>query len=427
MLYGLGKLVPFSAGESLGSRSSRSLCRPWKALTRQILSLETTLVLRHRSNDGLRWVAWANLFARAHPIAATGKLSLAHAAHQITWVGVPVGLLLLTAIAGCARPHKADNNLNRTTLERRAMEYLTAAVRYQANPVVRVEAVEALESSGCDASLPWIRAALLDDHPAIRFAACVAVGRCADSVALESVRKCVDDQDASVQVAALFALHHLGQTRQTGRIPTYLLNHEDVTVRRNAALILGLLDEPSAVKVLARAMRDRDAGVRQHALEAMARLGNREARQELVFMTNAGIGSEEVFAIGALAGTGDPVYVDTLRYKLSTATHLETRLAAARGLGRLGSDEGLETALKALRTRKPLIEDPNDPPAGQILRVRQMAAAALGVIGRAEALPHLGELMEDPDDPRLQVSAARAILEILAADRERALPFGATE
>jgi len=32
----------------------------------------------------LRWVAWANLFARAHPIADTGKLSLAHATHQIT-------------------------------------------------------------------------------------------------------------------------------------------------------------------------------------------------------------------------------------------------------------------------------------------------------------------------------------------------------
>ncbi len=381
MVHGLSKLVPFSAAESRGPWSGRPLCRPWRASLRKILPLET----------------------------------------------VPVGLLLLTITAGCAQPHKADNDLNRMTLKRRAMECLTAAIRYQANPVVRVEAVEALESSGCNEGLPWIRAALLDDHPAVRFAACVAVGRCVDPVALESVRKCVDDHDASVQVAALFALHHLGQTWQTGRIPTYLLNHDDVTVRRNAALILGLLDEPGAVKVLARAMRDRDAGVRQHALEAMARFGNREARQELAFMTNAGIGSEEVFAIGALAQTGDPVYLETFRYKLATATHLETRLAAARGLGRLGSDEGFETALKALRTRKPLINDPNDPPAGQILRVRQMAAAALGVIGRSEALPALGELMEDPADPRVQVSAARAILEILEADRERALPFGPAE
>ncbi|MGB2986427.1 MAG: hypothetical protein WBE26_11140, partial [Phycisphaerae bacterium] len=178
-----------------------------------------------------------------------------------------------------------------------------------------------------------------------------------------------------------------------------------------------------AIKVLARAMRDADAGVRHHALEAMARLGNREARQELTFMTNAGIGSEEVFAIGALAETSDVVYLDTFRYKLATATHLETRLAAARGLGRLGSDEGFKEALRALRINRPLRNDPHDPAAGQILRVKQLAAAALGAIGRADALPALSRLMEADRDPRVQVSAARAILDILTKDQARPLPF----
>jgi|GEM_PF-2323592 len=37
--------------------------------------------LRRSASQGLRWVAWANLFARAHSIADTGKLSLAHATH----------------------------------------------------------------------------------------------------------------------------------------------------------------------------------------------------------------------------------------------------------------------------------------------------------------------------------------------------------
>ena len=91
----------------------------------------------------------------------------------------------------------------------------------------------------------------------------------------------------------------------------------------------------------------------------------------------------------------------------------------------MGSDEGFDLARKALRTYKPMIDDPKDPAAGQILRVKQMAAAALGAIGRVEALPALAKLMDDPADPRLQVSAARAILEILNADRGRALPFAA--
>jgi HEAT repeat protein len=286
-----------------------------------------------------------------------------------------------------------------------------------------VEAVEGLESSGSAEAAPYIRLALLDDHPAVRFAGCTAVGKLRDPIATQAVRECLKDPNPNVQVAALYALHRLGDTRRTGRIPAYLLDHDEPPVRRNAALLLGLLDEPGAIKVLARAMKDEDAGVRHHALEAMARLGNAEARQELVFMTNAGVGSEEVFAIGALAGTGEPVYEDTFLYKLETASHLETKLAAARGLGLLGSDKGLRLALTALRTNRPRFNDPNDPPQGQVLRAKQLAAAALGAMGRLEALPALKYVLEQDRDPRAQVSAARAILEILAANRKEVLPF----
>lgn len=336
-------------------------------------------------------------------------------------------LALITLLAGCAVPQRVDTSDNHVTLKRRAFRCLKAAIQYEHNPAVRVEAVEALESSGFEEGLPWIRAALLDGHPAVRFAACVALGRLGDAVVERRLRTCLTDEDASVQVGALFALHRLGHSGLTGRMPAYLLDGEDVTVRRNAALVLGLLNEPGTIKVLARAMRDRDAGVRQHALEAMARLGNREARQELSFMTNAGVGSEEAFAIQALGETGDPVFLDTLRYKLATAMHLETRLAAARGLGRLGSGEGFDVALRALGARPRLVNDPNDPVSGQILRARQMAAVALGAIGRPQALPALEKLMDDPADPRVQVSAARAVLEILAVNRARALPFVLTD
>ncbi len=334
---------------------------------------------------------------------------------------------LIMLLAGCAMPQRVHTGDNHVTLKRRALRCLKAAIQYEHNPAVRVEAVEALESSSCEEGLPWIRAALLDGHPAVRFAACVALGRLEDGVVERRLRTCLTDEDDSVQVGALFALHRLGYSELTGRMPAYLLNGEDVTVRRNAALVLGLLNEPGTLKVLARAMRDRDAGVRQHALEGMARLGNREARQELSFMTNAGLGTEEAFAIQALSETGDPIFRDTLRYKLATAVHLETRLAAARGLGRLGSDEGFDVALAALKNRLRLVNDPNDTASGQILRARQMAAVALGAIGRPQALPALSKLMDDPADPRVQVSAARAVLEILAVNRADALPFVLTD
>jgi len=331
--------------------------------------------------------------------------------------------VVLVVVTGCAASRGATAEVDRVQLKARAMECLKAAVAYPHNPAVRVQAVEALETCGSDEALPWLRTALLDEHPAVRFAACVAVGRLKDASPEMTLRGLVKDSDDSVCLAALFALHRLGRTGQSGRLPVFLLNHPDAAVRRNAAFVLGLLEEPGVAKTLAKGMRDPDKGVRDHVLEAMARLGVAEAKQELSFMANAGVGADETFAVQALAAAGDADYADTFRYKLSTAPHLETRLAAAEGLGRLGFDDGYGLAADAWRTRKPVRTDPADPPAGQVLRVRQMAAVALGAIGRDRALPDLRRVMDEEDDPRVQVSAAWAILQILQADRRSGLAF----
>lgn len=332
--------------------------------------------------------------------------------------------MVLVVSGGCLQPADPDHTINRLPAKQRALDVLNAAVYYRANPVVRVEAVEAMESSACPETHPWIRGALADEHPAVRFAACVSLGNLNDLASVDRLRERLTDPDVSVQAAATYALHKLGHSERTGRLATSLLTHDEITVRRNAALLMGMLGEPSAIKVLARAMKDPDAGVRQHALEAMARLGNREAKQELTFMTNSGVGSEEVFAINALSGTGDPTYVDTFRYKLATATHLETRLAAAAALGRHGLTDGVEEARRALRTKRAVHNDPQDPPAAQIMRIKQLACGALGAMASLDAVPALTEVMEDPSDPRVQVSAARAILQVLEANRTRGLPFG---
>ena len=330
---------------------------------------------------------------------------------------------LTIVLVGCVQPTSNRQTNDQGELRQRAMEGLKAAVGYRYNPVVRVEAVEALARRASDEGAPWVRSAILDEHPAVRFAACVAVGESLDVGAEAGVTKCLKDENASVRVAALFARHRLGHTERSGELAGYLLQDRDAMVRRNAALVLGLLGEQGAVKILAKGMKDADAGVRDHVLEAMARLGNREARQELTFMTGAGLGSDEVFAISALAATGDKTYLETFRYKLATATHLETRLAAARGLGLLNSDDGFEIAMRSLHVDRPSRSDPQDPAPEQLLRTRQLAAAALGAIGRPDALPALARILNDSPDPRVQVSAARAILDILDTDQKETLPF----
>jgi len=342
------------------------------------------------------------------------RLSIGHGQAQCRHATVLLVGALLTVL-GCAQPIASPPARNPEQLRGRAVDCLKTALRYPHNPVVRVEAIEALQDVPDESALPWIRTALMDEHPAVRFAACVALGERRDSSAGSGISHSLSDADPSVRVGALFARHRLGQTDRTGELATYLLDHKDVAVRRNAALVLGLLGEPGAIKVLAKAMKDADRGVRHHALEAMARLGNREARQELTFMSNTGVGSEEVFAVNALAATRDPAYAETFRYKLATAQHIETRLAAGRALGLLHNEEGYNAAVSALRSPKPVPGDANDPPAAQTLRIRQLAAGSLGAIGRPGALATLEQLLTTSPDPRVQVSAARAIVDIVSA------------
>jgi len=331
--------------------------------------------------------------------------------------------LCLPAAGGCAAPSRPVG-IDWPNVEQAARRQLERGLRYPDNTVVRVEAVEALQLDTDKRVLPWIRTALLDQEPAVRFSAAVACGMLKDELADGSLRNLLHDEDASVRVAALFARHRLGFTQDSGKLTYYLLDDKDAAVRRNAALVLGLLGEPGAMKVLAKAMRDPDEGVRQHALEAMARLGNTEAGQELAFMANSGVGSEEVFAVLALAETGDSRYVATFRYKLSTAVHLETKLAAARALGAFGYDDGLVLALHALASPPVRDNDPEDTPQRQSLRIEQMACAALGAIGSEDAVPELSRVMNEAKDPRVRVSAARAILRILAKRDAQPLPWG---
>ena len=324
------------------------------------------------------------------------------------------------ASSGPARPALSDDQ---ATMRREALACLKSAITYRQNPAVRIQAIEAMQVAGVNEAVPWIRTALHDEHPAVRFAACVALGVMKDQGTREAMANLADDADPNVRLAASFAAHRLGNTRRSGLMPQLLLDSNDVTVRRNAALLLGLLQEPGVAPVLAKAMKDADLGVRHQALEALVRLGNREAGQELLFMTNAGVGSEEVFAVSALASAKNPIYYDTFAYKFAMASHLETKLAAAQGLGYLGSDRGIELALQSLSFERARPGDPNDSPEDQILRVRQLAAGALAAIGKHEALPALRHIMTDGSDPRMQVSAAEAILAILGPNRTGGLPF----
>jgi HEAT repeat protein len=337
------------------------------------------------------------------------------------------GLALLMAAAtlgsGCAPAQTTLTPLDAAGFRQRGFETVKRGIQYPYLPSVRAQAVEAMQEAAPEEGLPWIRSALADEHPAVRFAACLAAGAVHDLLARDGLTRCLDDPDANVRVGAIFALHRLGDTHLTGQLPEYLFDSSQPSVRRNAALVLGRLGEPGAVSLLARAMRDPDEGVQLQALESMALLGNREAQQQLTFYANSGTGYKEAFALNALSQTHARRFLDTYRYRLRHTDFLETRLSAARGLGLLGTREGYPVAVEALNFNSPRRDLADDPAENQVRRIRQLAALALGAIGDPRALPALDRALMLCDDPNVQVAIGKAILEIVEAEQRRQAPF----
>jgi HEAT repeat protein len=319
-------------------------------------------------------------------------------------------------LAGCAGPsQRADQQ----ALRSRALDGLKRATSYEELASVRAQAVEALQESAPAEGLPWIRKALGDESPAVRFAACAALGMLRDKTSMPLIEQRVADPDASVQVAAIFALHRSGDVRFSNRFPEFLLDHPQPAVRRNTAMLLGRLGEKGAVALLARAMSASDAALRLEALEAMARLGGEEAISQLKFAAHSGAGAEETLAVLAIGETADPAHADLYRFKLEKAQHWETRLAAARALGRLGHADGYELALSGLSFSTPDTKAADDPPEHQILRVKQLAASALAAIGKPDAVPALAQVMQNDPDPRVQLAAAKAVLDLTSPAARR--------
>ena len=169
---------------------------------------------------------------------------------------------------GCAQvrldPAEADR------LQERAWDCLKRGISYEYLTTVRVQAIEALHEVGGDEVLPWIRHALHDEQPAVRFAACLALGARRDQVAAPRARTILNSSESSDRIGAIFVLHRLGETGHAAELATYLLEDEDPATRSNTALALGRLGEPGAVKLLARVMDGSDLGLRSNALESMA-------------------------------------------------------------------------------------------------------------------------------------------------------------
>ena len=324
------------------------------------------------------------------------------------------GAWLMAAVAlcgGCAATAPPDGQLRDL-----ATQCLRNGARVADRPDLRGMALEAISRVLKNEAPLLLREGLRDQHAFVRFTACMGLGELNTTDAKDAIQPLANDPDGSVRVAAYFALERMGDTSHRLQWRDAVMSAEDPAVRRNAVTALGRLNDKKVTALLWKAAAgDADEGVRIQAVESLAYLGDNQAIGRLIHDAYGGLAFKQPFSLLALGKVKDDRVVPALRTRLAGAQYLEAKLAAARSLGMQGLKDGYDLALWSLTWNQPRSDLPDDSPTNQIMRVRMMAALALGDIGKREALGPLMQVMKNPDDERIQVAAATSILMILNA------------
>jgi HEAT repeat protein len=330
---------------------------------------------------------------------------------------------------GCVRPQllgtvSAEEQIG---LRAAAVEYLREAA-FSDQPAIRMNAIEALGEVAPEEGLPCIMLNVENEYPGVSFAALMALGSLGRSDCLDLIRTRAEHNDPNVRIAALYALHRLGDRRRTGELSDYLLHNRDARVRANAALAIGRLEEPSSAKLLRGALKREPKNLAKlQLLEALAILGDKHAAERLIFDGRSAYPDQATLALGFLANARSPEAEDLFRDRLFSKDQPEVRMAAARGLGRLGIDDGLEMAVAHLWFKSPKKSWPKDPAEQQIARVRGLAAMALEAVGSPLALRSLKDAFERPGQSEyVRLAIARAAIRIIGLQQGTQRPALAT-
>lgn len=308
-----------------------------------------------------------------------------------------------------------DQALAQSSLRDKAIASIVA-LSQDANPIFRANAIEAMHPVP-DRALPLAQRGLSDPSPVVQFAAVVTAGMFKFESLRPAIRPLLESPDPSVRAAAIFALHHLGDTVNLNPLAE-LLEHREPGVRANVATLLGLMEDKSAIPMLKQAAdaplprseAERAAVVRCQFAEAIVRLGDDSELDTLRASAYNTVGEVRVLAINAMGAVADRRMMPALRQFLRspqagakpedgqmtvTVEPVEVRLAAAGALARMGDYGGLNTVL-------PLCSDPNPV-------VRAQAAWVLGWFADGASEAQLAQMVGDPI-PLIRIAAAASVV-----------------
>ncbi|MAC20193.1 MAG: hypothetical protein CMJ23_11055 [Phycisphaerae bacterium] len=232
---------------------------------------------------------------------------------------------------------------------------------------------------------------LVDENRGVRFVSTMAMGRANLERLTPLIEPGLLDSSDSVRAASIFALRKFGVAADPSPLAAMAMS-EDLEIRGNATMILGMLGNPSAIPIIDSALG--------HGL----RLQN-PMRVRIT----------ELQAAEALVSLGDDVDIEPIRAALFAPVEQgELTVLACDMLGRLGDQQARSMLMRLIIAN------------GNQRRPAEIRVAAAGAVFRLPA-PHEPGLERvlleyvTAEDPRLRTQVAGALAHVPAPEARKAL------
>lgn len=329
-------------------------------------------------------------------------------------------------VGGCVRePEEPQINLTQAYVDARSV-----LLRGVDDPDLRVRmhALEALASTEGLAAGPALMQGLNDDPAMVVAAAAMAAGDIRYGPAKPRLMELAAHRKTPPKLlcVVIYALHRLGNDEYTSELGK-LLRHDNKWVRAEAARVMGMMGEKSAVGPLKNLLDDeREVAVRLQIAEALALVEEDERSIGMLEGFTKGMFVEDkIIAIRAMGRFRHRRTLGVLE-NLMNDSKQDTiiRVAAVGSLARMGDSRGYKMARQAILEPERMLKkarkgQPIRPEDIEIVRIQ--GVMALEHMGETAAVDDLHPLLRARSG-ELRVAAAKAVLRLLKEHRPPGSP-----
>lgn len=333
-----------------------------------------------------------------------------------------LGVSVITLSSGCqysgchSETNDTEPGTSRTPSELEVT--LERLVRQLRDPSQREESAAALTALGVTA-LPALRTALREADPEVRVAAVDVLEEIGRPEVVELLLPTLNDADEDVRLEVVEALGVVRDRRAVKPLLAQYDKDDDSAVRYEVLTTLGLIGDPSAVDFLVGETKDEDRYVRMWAMDALCTMGSANAAAlSVALLSDSDVYVRKRTLSSCVTALDTPAGHDALIRVALSASDFEESVFARRNLQRslqtAGDSNDLKkriraAALPALEQKNPiqaalLLADIDDSSGvDQLIAaldhpshfVRHHAAYQLGRVGSADAVPALIKALND--------------------------------